>query len=116
MHAVRGTDADGRSGALDETVEAPSSQLDETDLAVLAFERDFTGSAAAKEEAIATRLGLSPARYQQRLTTLIRRPEAVRYDPMLVSRLLRLETARAAERQRRASAIAAGSVRGAALR
>ena len=84
--------------------------------AVLAFERDFTGARAAKDEAIATELGLSPARYQQRLLALIRLPEAVRYDPLLVSRLTRLESARAAERQARATAIASGTACGASRR
>lgn len=93
-----------------------SSALSPADLAILDFERDFTGTAAAKEEAIATRLGLSPARYQQRLRAISRLPEAVRYDPMLVSRITRLEAARASERQARASAIAAGLAPSAARR
>jgi len=93
-----------------------ADELDLRDAAILAFERDWVGAPAAKDEAIAARLGLSPARYQQRLLALIRLPEAVRYDPLLVSRLTRLESARAAERQARASAIAAGTVRGAAHR
>ena len=94
----------------------PVAGLSESDLAVLAFERDFAGAPAAKDEAIATVLGLSPARYQQRLLALIRLPEAVRYDPLLVSRLTRLESARAAERQSRATAIASGTARGATRR
>ena len=88
---------------------ATPESLSPDDLALLSFERDWTGSPAAKDEAIATVLGLSPARYQQRLLALIRLPEAVRYDPLLVSRLTRIESARAAERQARASAIASGA-------
>jgi hypothetical protein len=92
------------------------ARLTPDDVALLEFERDWTGTRAAKDEAIATVLGLSPARYQQRLLALIGLPEAVRYDPLLVSRLTRLESARAAERRARASAIASGAARGAAHR
>lgn len=90
---------------------AGAAALGDSDRALLDFERDWTGRPAAKDEAIATVLGLSPARYQQRLLALIRLPEAVRYDPLLVSRLTRLESARAAERQARATAIASGTAR-----
>lgn len=95
---------------------ATTAALSPEDTALLDFEREWTGSPAAKDEAIATSLGLSPARYQQRLLALIRLPEAVRYDPLLVSRLTRLESARATERQERATAIASGVTRGAARR
>jgi len=102
-------------GMAAETI-AGAEALSDADRALLAFERDWTGQPAAKDEAIATVLGLSPARYQQRLLALIRLPEAVRYDPLLVSRLTRLESARAAERQARATAIASGTARGVSRR
>lgn len=90
--------------------------LGAVDAAILDFERDWAGPAAMKDEAIATGLGLTPARYQQRLLAIIRLPEAVRYDPLLVSRLTRIESARAADRRSRAAAIAAGAARGASTR
>ncbi|AAT89547.1 hypothetical protein ATY41_01250 [Leifsonia xyli subsp. xyli] len=71
----------------------------ETD--ILAFERQWSRHAGAKEQAIREEFGISAARYYQILGALIDRPEALRHDPMLVKRLLRLRETRSAVRQAR---------------
>jgi hypothetical protein len=71
------------------------------DAAILAFERQWWRHAGAKEQAIREEFGLSAARYYQLLGALIDRPEALRHDPMLVKRLLRLRETRLAARQAR---------------
>jgi Protein of unknown function (DUF3263) len=65
---------------------------------VLEFERTWGRSSVAKQAAIRRRFGVSPARYYQALNRLIDRPEAVRYDPVLVRRLRRLREARRSRR------------------
>jgi len=68
--------------------------LSDTDVAILRFERDWWRHRAPKERAVRERLGLSGTRYHQLLNTLIDRPDALAYDPMLVGRLRRLREAR----------------------
>jgi hypothetical protein len=68
--------------------------LNERDIAVLNFERDWVVRAAGKDEAIRTRLGMSPARYYQLLRELLELRAAIEYDPMLIARLRRLREAR----------------------
>ena len=75
--------------------------LSDRDAAILAFERQWWRHAGAKEQAIREEFGLSAARYYQLLGALIDRPEALRHDPMLVKRLLRLREARMAARHAR---------------
>ena len=70
------------------------------DRAILDFEANWTRHGPRKEEAIHTHLGLSPARYYQLLGRLLDTPEALEYDPMMVSRLRRIRDAR--EQARRA--------------
>lgn len=65
---------------------------------VLDFERAWGRAPVAKQAAIRRRFGVSPARYYQALNRLIDRPEAVRYDPVLVRRLRRLREARRSRR------------------
>lgn len=77
--------------------------LDDRDLAILAFEAEWRRHAGAKEEAIRSELGLSPARYYQLLGRLIDTAEAQAHDPMLVKRLRRLRDARTAARVSRAA-------------
>jgi hypothetical protein len=60
---------------------------------LLDFERSWTAR-LSKEVAIRRRFGVSAARYYQALNRLIDRPEALRYDPMLVRRLRRLREVR----------------------
>lgn len=75
--------------------------LTEREIALLAFERQWWRHAGAKEQAIREEFGLSAARYYQLLGTLIDQPAALRHDPMLVKRLLRLRETRLAARQAR---------------
>lgn len=63
--------------------------LSEREMRVLAFERSWWREQGAKEQAVADTLGLSPTRYYQLLNELIDRPEALRFDPVLVKRLRR---------------------------
>jgi hypothetical protein len=71
------------------------------DRAILDFESGWGRHGPVKEEAIHTHLGLSPARYYQLLGRLLDSPEALEYDPMLVSRLRRLRDARDEARRSR---------------
>lgn len=67
--------------------------LTDRDRAILEFEAEWRRHAGAKEEAIRTDLGMSPARYYQLLGRLIETAEAQEHDPMLVKRLRRLRDA-----------------------
>ncbi len=60
---------------------------------VLDFERTCPAG-RGKEVAVRRRFGVSGARYYQALNRLIDRPDALRYDPVLVRRLARLREAR----------------------
>jgi hypothetical protein len=60
---------------------------------ILDFERSWT-SRLAKDAAVRRRFGLSAARYYHALNRVIDRPEALRYDPVLVRRLRRLRERR----------------------
>ena len=91
--------ADERPAAYHEPSE--TDQLSDRDAAILAFERQWWRHVGAKEQAIREEFGLSAARYYQVLGALIDRPEALRHDPMLVKRLLRLREARLAARHAR---------------
>ena len=68
--------------------------LSERETRILAFERSWWREPGAKEQAIADRLGLTSTRYYQLLNELIDRPEALRFDPVLVKRLRRQRTRR----------------------
>jgi hypothetical protein len=91
--------ADGRPATEREPTD--TEQLSDRDAAILAFERQWWRHAGAKEQAIREEFGLSAARYYQLLGALIDRPAALRHDPMLVKRLLRLREARLAARHAR---------------
>ncbi|WP_341952677.1 DUF3263 domain-containing protein [Salinibacterium sp. TMP30] len=65
------------------------SNLPERSIHILDFEREWTRHVGAKEEAISTQFHVSSARYYQMLNAVIDTQDAVKYDPMLVSRLLR---------------------------
>ena len=80
--------------------EPPRSELEETELRVLAFERDWAGRVGNREAAIRSEFGVSPARYYQMLYALIESPLAVRHDPLLVRRLQRLRDSRRRARAR----------------
>jgi hypothetical protein len=68
---------------------------------VLAFERDWTGTAGAKEAAVRSQLGLTPTRYYQTLHAVIDNPIALAEDPLLVRRLQRLRASRSRARAER---------------
>ncbi|WP_437582428.1 DUF3263 domain-containing protein [Paramicrobacterium sp. CJ85] len=77
------------------------SALGDRDVAILDFERQWWKHAGTKEQAIRERFGVSSARYYQLLAAIIKRPEALMYDPMLVKRLQRMRDQRSAARRRR---------------
>ncbi|WAC66541.1 DUF3263 domain-containing protein [Agrococcus sp. SL85] len=61
---------------------------------ILDFEGRWSSHAGAKARAIRAEFGWSTTRYYQVLDGLLATPEAVRHDPMLVRRLLRLREGR----------------------
>jgi Protein of unknown function (DUF3263) len=77
-----------------------TQELDEQDLEILDFERQWWKYAGAKEAAIRERFGMSTIRYYQRLNWIIDHPRAAAHDPLLVKRLRRIRLVR----QRRRSA------------
>ena len=71
--------------------------LSERDRAILDFERSWWTELGSKEAAIRERFALSTSRYYEILGDLMESPEAMAYDPLLVSRLRRFR-----DRRRRA--------------
>ncbi len=63
--------------------------LSEREMRVLAFERGWWRSPGAKEQEIRDALGMTATSYYQLLNDLIDRPEALVFDPALVTRLRR---------------------------
>ncbi|MCR8670767.1 DUF3263 domain-containing protein [Agrococcus sp. HG114] len=61
---------------------------------VLDFEAGWTSHGGAKARAIRAEFGWTTTRYYQVLDGLLETPEALRHDPMLVRRLLRLREGR----------------------
>ncbi|MEG3634660.1 DUF3263 domain-containing protein [Micromonospora palythoicola] len=93
-------EAPTRSGADADGAASPAGGLDERDLEMLAFERQWWRHAGAKEQAIRDRFGLSATRYYQLLNALLDNPAALAADPVLVGRLVRLRASRARNRRR----------------
>jgi hypothetical protein len=81
--------------------DAPPTGLTPRDERVLVFERQWWKHAGAKEEAIRAEFGLSAARYYQVLNTVLDKPGALIFDPMLVKRLHRIRDARTEARTAR---------------
>ena len=75
--------------------------LSARDRALLDFEQRAPASPAQREAAIRRELGLTPARHQQLLSSLLDRPAALAYAPMLVGRLQRLRDSRSRARAAR---------------
>jgi hypothetical protein len=75
--------------------------LTDRDRAILAFENQWTRTTGAKEFAIRETFRMSAARYYQLLNRLIDSPEALKADPALVKRLLRLRDERTRKRSLR---------------
>jgi Protein of unknown function (DUF3263) len=61
---------------------------------MLVFERQWWRRPGAKETAIRDRFGMTPTRYYQVLNALVDTPAALATDPLLVTRLRRVRTAR----------------------
>jgi hypothetical protein len=80
-------------------------ELNETDRAILDFERQWWKYAGAKEQAIRDKFDLSSTRYYQRLNRIINDPAALAYDAALVRRL------QAIRARRKSSPLAAGGRR-----
>lgn len=80
--------------------EPSSTELEETELRLLAFEGAWADRVGNREAAIRAEFGVSSARYYQMLYTLIDSPNAVRHDPLLVRRLQRLRESRRRARVR----------------
>ncbi len=78
----------------------PRTQLDETELRLLEFERAWADRVGNREAAIRSEFGVSSARYYQMLYALLDSPIAVRHDPLLVRRLQRLRESRRRARTR----------------
>jgi len=69
--------------------------LSVADMEVLAFERATQHLTLGRKDAAAlARFNDMPARYYQRLNTIIDKPAALAYDPELVHRLTRIRTQR----------------------
>ena len=68
--------------------------MSERDMRILAFERSWWRLAGAKERDILEVFGVPVTRYYQLLNDLIDRPEAVEFDPVLVTRLRRQRSRR----------------------
>jgi hypothetical protein len=82
-----------------------SDDLTATDLAMLAFEREWWRYAGDKSQAIAQQFdGMSSSRYYELLNSLIDRDAAFDYDSMLIKRLRRLRDQRVRARAARAAA------------
>jgi hypothetical protein len=81
--------------------EAAGEALTERERQILEFERQWWKYAGAKEQAIRDLFDMSGTRYYQIINNLIDRPEAMRFDPMLVKRLRRMRAARQRARSAR---------------
>lgn len=81
--------------------EKRAESLSDRDRAILDFEQRAPVSPPRKAAAIRTELGLTAPRYQQLLGSLIEKPGALAYAPLLVGRLLRLREARSHARSTR---------------
>ncbi len=75
--------------------------LTDTDMKIRDFERGWSGGIGAKEAAIRATFGWSAARYYQRLDRVLEDRDALRADPILVHRLIRLRDELAKKRARR---------------
>jgi hypothetical protein len=76
-------------------------QLSDWHRALLDFEREWPTGRSGKDEAMRTQLSLSPARYYQVLGSVIETEPALRYDPLLVTSLLRARENRITTREQR---------------
>jgi len=75
-------------------IEPDNGGLSRQDQALLDFEANWWRANRAKDDEIRSRFGLSTPRYYQSLNSLIDRPEALAYSPLLVKRLRRMREQR----------------------
>lgn len=68
--------------------------LSDVDVAMLRLAGEWWRDAAAKEQAITDRFGVTPVRFYQRVAYLINTPAAAASEPMVVTRLRRIRDAR----------------------
>lgn len=68
--------------------------LSDADVAMLRLAGEWWRSAAAKEQAITDRFGITPIRFYQRVAHLIDTPAAAAAEPTVVNRLRRIRDAR----------------------
>lgn len=73
---------------------AATDVLPAEDLAVLRFAGEWWKDAAAREQAIRDRFGITPVRFYQRVAHLMRTPAAQQAEPVLCARLQRIRSAR----------------------
>jgi hypothetical protein len=73
--------------------------MNDTDRAILAFEKEHWHYQGNKERVIQERFGVSPNRYYQRLNRLLDEPEALAQQPALVKRLLNRREQRSQRRR-----------------
>lgn len=76
----------------------PGDMLSDLDKRTIEFENTRWKHAGAKDAAIRDTFDESPTRYYQRLDALLKNPEAAKYLPGTVHRLLRLQEARRQKR------------------
>lgn len=79
-------------GEKEEVAESELDGLSELERAILVFERRWWRQAGAKESAIRAEFNLSATRYYQLLNRLLDTPEALAFEPTVVSRLRRLRS------------------------
>jgi hypothetical protein len=71
-----------------------TTPLTEAEKKIIDFERIWWKFPGVKEDKIRAEFGISPTRYYQQRNALVRRPEALTYDPSTVRRIQRLLKAR----------------------
>jgi hypothetical protein len=84
-------------------IQAP--ELTRVEERILVFESGWWRVPGAKEREILEVFGFPATRYYQLLNELINRPEATRFDPVLVDRLRRLRARRRRMRSARAGGV-----------
>ena len=63
--------------------------LTERDMAIIDFERSAWKSSETQHQSIRQAFSISPARYYQLRDSLLDKPEALQFDPLVIKRLQR---------------------------
>lgn len=77
------------------------AELNDLELRILAFEKQWWKYAGVKESAIAEEFGMNVTRYYQVLNALLDNPAAIEAEPLIVKRLRRGRDQRHRERSAR---------------